>query len=39
MRPEMDIARMEQTMRVLVYEDDKPRIKRFLEEPLEARDA
>jgi len=31
----MDTARMERTMRVIEYEDDKPKIKRFLEEPLE----
>ena len=35
MTPDMDIARMERTMRVLEYEDDQPRIKRFLEERLE----
>ena len=33
--PDMDTARMERTMRVIEYEDDKPKIKRFLEEPLE----
>jgi len=35
MTPEMDTARIERTMRVIEYEDDKPKIKRFLEEPLE----
>ena len=35
MTPEMDIARIERTMRVIEYEDDKPKIKRFLEERLE----
>ena len=35
MTPEMDTARIERTMRVLEYVDDKPKIKRFLEEPLE----
>jgi hypothetical protein len=34
MTPEMDTARMERTMRVIEYEEDKPKIKRFLEEPL-----
>src|ERR1700741_986033 len=34
MTPDMDTARMERTMRVIEYEDDKPKIKRFLEEPL-----
>src|ERR1700740_2195268 len=34
MTPEMDTARMERTMRVIEYDDDKPKIKRFLEEPL-----
>jgi hypothetical protein len=33
--PDMDIARIERTMRVLEYEDDKPKIKRFLEQLLE----
>jgi hypothetical protein len=33
--PDMDIARIERTMRVLEYEDDKPKIKRFLEQRLE----
>jgi hypothetical protein len=28
----MDTARIERTMRVIEYEDNKPRIKRFLEE-------
>jgi hypothetical protein len=31
----MDIARMERTMRVVEYEDDKPKIKRYLEQRLE----
>ena len=35
MSPEMDTARIERTMRVIEYEGDKPKIKRFLEEPLE----
>ena len=35
MTPDMDTARIERTMRVIEYEDDKPKIKRFLEEPLE----
>jgi hypothetical protein len=35
MTPEMDTARIERTMRVIEYEADKPKIKRFLEEPLE----
>ena len=34
MAPDMDIARMEHTMRVLEYEGDQPRIKRFLEKRL-----
>lgn len=33
--PDSDIARIERTMRVLEYEGDKPKIKRFLEQPLE----
>ena len=33
--PDMDIARMERTMRVVEYEDDKPKIKRYLEQRLE----
>src|ERR1700761_6109909 len=33
--PEMDIARMERSMRVVEYAEDKPKIKRFLEERLE----
>jgi hypothetical protein len=33
--PDMDTARIERTMRVLEYEDDKPKIKRFLEQRLE----
>jgi hypothetical protein len=39
MTPDMDIARVERTMRVLEYEGDKPKIKRFLEEPLRDPDA
>ncbi len=35
MSPEMDTARIGRTMRVIEYEGDKPKIKRFLEEPLE----
>ena len=35
MAPEMDTARMERTMRVIEYEGDKPKIKRFIEERLE----
>jgi len=35
MTPEMDTARIERTMRVIEYEGDKPKIKRFLEEPLD----
>jgi hypothetical protein len=35
MSPEMDTARIERTMRAIEYEGDKPKIKRFLEEPLE----
>ena len=35
MAPEMDTARMERTMRVIEYENDKPKIKRFIEERLE----
>ena len=35
MAPEMDTARMERTMRVVDYEDDKPKIKRFIEQRLE----
>ena len=37
--PDMDIARIERTMRVIEYENDKPKIKRFLEERLEDPDA
>ena len=37
--PEMDIARMGRTMRVIEYEDDKPKIKRYLEQRLEDPDA
>jgi hypothetical protein len=33
--PEMDTARIERTMRVVEYENDKPKIKRFIEESLE----
>jgi hypothetical protein len=33
--PEMDTARIERTMRVVEYEEDKPKIKRFIEERLE----
>jgi hypothetical protein len=35
MTPEMDTARMERTMRDIEYEEDKPKIKRFIEEPFE----
>jgi len=35
MTPDMDIARIERTMRVIEYEVDKPKIKRFLERRLE----
>jgi hypothetical protein len=34
MTPDMDTARMERTMRVIEYEEDKPKIKHFLEAPL-----
>ena len=37
--PEIDTARIERTMRVVEYENDKPKIKRFLEAPLEDPDA
>jgi hypothetical protein len=37
--PEIDTARIERTMRVVEYEDDKPKIKHFLEAPLEDPDA
>jgi len=37
--PDMDTARIERTMRVIEYENDKPKIKRFLEERLEDPDA
>jgi hypothetical protein len=37
--PEIDTARIERTMRVVEYENDKPLIKRFLEAPLEDPDA
>ncbi len=33
--PDIDTARIERTMRVVEYEGDKPKIKRFLEQPLE----
>jgi hypothetical protein len=39
MTPEMDTARMARTMRVIEYEGDKPKIKRFIEQPLEDPDA
>ena len=35
MTPEMDTARIERTMRVIEYQGDKPKIKRFLEQRLE----
>jgi hypothetical protein len=35
MTPEMDTARMKRTMRVIDYEEDKPKIKRFIEAPLD----
>jgi len=35
MTTDMDTARLERTMRVIEYESDKPKIKRFLEQPLE----
>ena len=35
MTPDMDTARIERTMRVVDYEGDKPKIKHFIEEPLE----
>jgi pimeloyl-ACP methyl ester carboxylesterase len=35
MTPDMDTARIERTMRVVEYEDDKPKVKRFLEQRLE----
>jgi hypothetical protein len=35
MTPDMDTARMERTIRVIEYEEGKPKIKRFLEEPLD----
>ena len=35
MTPDMDTARIERTLRVIEYEGDKPKIKRFLEERLE----
>ena len=37
--PDIDTARIERTMRVIGYEDDKPKIKRFLEERLGGPDA
>src|ERR1700734_2231719 len=37
--PEIDIARIERTMRVVEYENDRPKIKHFLEAPLEDPDA
>jgi hypothetical protein len=37
--PEIDTARIERTMRVIEYEDDQPKIKRFLEERLGDPDA
>jgi hypothetical protein len=37
--PDIDTARIERTMRVIEYEDDKPKIKRFLEERLQDPDA
>ena len=37
--PEIDTARIERTMRVVEYENDKPKIKHFLEAPLEDPDA
>ena len=37
--PHIDTARIERTMRVVEYEDDKPKIKRFLEQRLEDPDA
>ena len=39
MAPEMDTARIERTMRVVEYEDDKPKIKRFLAERVDRPDA
>jgi hypothetical protein len=33
--PDIDTARIERTMRVIEYEDDKPKIKRYLEQRLE----
>jgi hypothetical protein len=35
MTPDMDTARIERTMRVVEYGEDKPKIKRFIEERLE----
>jgi hypothetical protein len=35
MTPDIDTARIERTMRVIEYEGDKPKIKRFLERRLE----
>ena len=35
MTPDMDTARIEHTTRVIEYEEDKPKIKRFIEDPLE----
>ena len=37
--PDMDIARMERSMRVVEYEEDRPKIKHFLEDRLEDPDA
>jgi hypothetical protein len=39
MTPDMDTARIERTMRVVEYEEDRPKFKRFLEERLEDPDA
>jgi hypothetical protein len=37
--PHIDTARIERTMRVVEYEGDKPKIKRFIEQRLEDPDA
>ena len=39
MTPDMDSARMKRTMRVVELEEDKPRIKRFIDDPIEDPDA
>ena len=39
MTPDMDTARMKRTMRAVVLEEAKPRIKHFIQAPLEDPDA